>query len=382
MNRVRVLRRIADVPASAWDALAGTECPFLRHAFLAALEDSGSVGGDSGWTPHHLLLESGSGVLAAMPCYAKTHSYGEYVFDWSWAEAYSRHGRRYYPKLLCAVPFTPSTGPRLLLAGGVTHGDALGAFRETVDGLLGDGSFSSWHLLFPDAALSEACRQAGLLRRTGVQFHWHNAAYGDFEDFLGRFASRKRKQIRRERRQVQEQGLEIRRLRGAEIDTATWDRFHLFYQMTYARRSGHGGYLSREFFHRLGRELPESVLLVLALREGEAVAGALNLIGPDALYGRYWGCTEAWAQLHFELCYYQGIEFCIEERLTRFDAGAQGEHKIARGFEPVITESWHAIADPRFRAAIADFLAREAPAVETYRADAASTLPFRSTGED
>ncbi|MFM7274845.1 MAG: GNAT family N-acetyltransferase [Gammaproteobacteria bacterium] len=382
MSSVSVCTRIAEVPAAEWDSLSGAQCPFLRHAFLDALEQSGSVGGDSGWTPRHLLLHSGSRLLAAMPCYAKTHSYGEYVFDWSWAEAYSRNGRRYYPKLLSAVPFTPSTGPRLLLAEGVSAVDALAAFREKVDEQLASGAFSSWHLLFPEATLSAACHETGMLRRTGVQFHWHNAGYRDFEDFLARFASRKRKQIRRERRQVEEQGLEIRRLRGPEIDTATWDRFHLFYQMTYARRSGHGGYLSREFFHHLGREMPGSVLLVLALREGEAVAGALNLVGEDALYGRYWGCTEAWAQLHFELCYYQGIEFCIEQGLSRFDAGAQGEHKIARGFEPVITESWHLIADPRFRAAIADFLLREAPAVEAYRADAASTLPFKSTDED
>lgn len=377
MSRVETAPAIGAVDAAAWDALAGAGSPFLRHAFLAALESSGSVGGDSGWEPRHLLLREGGRLLAAMPCYAKTHSYGEYVFDWAWAEAWARNGLRYYPKLLTAVPFTPATGPRLLRAPDVEAGTALDAFLGHIDEALERQAYSSWHLLFPEAALAGACAERGLLRRCGVQFHWHNRGYRDFDDFLEGFASRKRKQLKRERRQVAEQGLEIRRLRGAEVDAALWDRFHLFYQMTYARRSGHGGYLNRGFFHALGAAMPDALLLVLAYRDGEPVAGALNLQGPDALYGRYWGCTEAYAQLHFELCYYQGIEHCIAEGLARFDAGAQGEHKLARGFEPVITESFHRIPHPAFRAAVADFLRREQPAVERYAEEAAQGLPFR-----
>ncbi len=381
MSSVVVATGVDAVDAVRWNALRGTGFPFLRHEFLRALESSGSVGEGTGWQPQHLLLMEGERLLAAMPCYAKTHSYGEYVFDWSWADAYARHRVPYYPKLLSAVPFTPATGPRVLLAEGVELRDALAAFipalREACE-----RRYSSWHLLFPEPELAAACAQPGLLRRIGVQYHWQNRGFAGFDDFLARFASRKRKQLKKERRQVAEQGLEIRRLRGAQIDEAMWERFFVFYQMTYARRSGHGGYLSREFFHALGAALPDNLLLVVALRDGEPVAGALNLIGEDTLYGRYWGCIEDYAQLHFELCYYQGIEFCIEQGLARFDAGAQGEHKLARGFEPVITESFHYIAHEGFREAIDDFLQRERASVELYQQEAAQSLPFRKDGED
>jgi uncharacterized protein len=378
---VALVTGVDAVDTARWNALRGTASPFLRHEFLHALEASGSVGEGSGWQPRHLLLQEGGELLAAMPCYAKTHSYGEYVFDWSWADAYNRHRVPYYPKLLSAVPFTPATGPRILLAEGVTAAEALSAFLPVLQEAC-DSRYSSWHLLFPEAELAAACSTSGLLRRIGVQYHWQNRGYAQFEDFLARFASRKRKQLKKERRQVAEQGLEIRRLRGAQIDAAMWERFYVFYQMTYARRSGHGGYLSREFFHAIGETMPENLLLVVAMREGEPVAGALNLIGEDTLYGRYWGCIEDYAQLHFELCYYQGIEFCIEQGLARFDAGAQGEHKLARGFEPVITESFHQIAHEGFREAIADFLRRERASVEGYCEDARAALPFRKDGED
>jgi len=378
---VALVTGVDAVGAAHWNALRGTEFPFLQHAFLHALETSGSVGEGSGWQARHLLLREGERLLAAMPCYVKTHSYGEYVFDWSWADAYNRHRVPYYPKLLSAVPFTPATGPRVLVAKGVELREALEAFLPALRDAC-ERRYSSWHLLFPEPALAAACAELGLLRRTGVQYHWQNRGYACFEDFLARFASRKRKQLKKERRQVAEQGLEIRRLRGAQIDAAMWERFFIFYQMTYARRSGHGGYLSREFFHAIGETMPENLLLVVALRDGEPVAGALNLIGDDTLYGRYWGCIEDYAQLHFELCYYQGIEFCIEQGLARFDAGAQGEHKLARGFEPVITESFHHIAHEGFREAIADFLRRECVSVEGYRQEAMASLPFRKDGED
>ncbi len=378
---VALVTGVDAVEPAHWNALRGTQFPFMQHAFLHALETSGSVGEGSGWNPRHLLLREGERLLAAMPCYAKTHSYGEYVFDWSWADAYNRHRVPYYPKLLSAVPFTPATGPRVLVAEGVELREALEALLPALRDAC-ERRYSSWHLLFPEPALAAACAELGLLRRTGVQYHWQNRAYACFEDFLARFASRKRKQLKKERRQVAEQGLEIRRLRGAQIDAAMWERFYVFYQMTYARRSGHGGYLSREFFHAIGETMPENLLLVVALRDGEPVAGALNLIGDDTLYGRYWGCIEDYAQLHFELCYYQGIEFCIEQGLTRFDAGAQGEHKLARGFEPVITESFHHIAHEGFREAIADFLRRECISIESYRQEATASLPFRKDGED
>jgi len=377
MTRARFVSGIREVGAAQWNALAGRDHPFLRHEYLCALEDSGSVGADSGWEPHHLLLHDGARLVGAMPCYRKYHSYGEYVFDWSWADAYRRHGEPYYPKLLSAVPFTPAAGPRLLLADGLTFAGVKDELLAALDAEMARLGASSWHLLFPERALAEELAAAGLGHRTGVQFHWHNRGYRDFADFLDLMQSRKRKQLKRERRLVVEQGLQLRALRGPEVDAALWERFHDFYRLTYARRSGHGGYLNRAFFRLLGEAMPESLLLVVAEHGRELVAGALCVIGADTLYGRYWGCTADYAQLHFETCYYQGIEFCIREGLSRFDAGAQGEHKLARGFEPVLTHSCHRIAHPAFRAAIEDFLARERRAIDNYRREAAEALPYR-----
>jgi len=377
MSELRFVPGIRSVAASEWNQLADPAYPFLRHEFLCALEDSGSVGGDSGWEAHHLLLRDQGRLLAAMPCYLKSHSYGEYVFDWSWADAYARNRLPYYPKLLSAIPFTPASGPRLLIAADADRGAVIARIVAEMRNLLTRRGISSWHLLFPQRELASEFEAAGLSLRSGVQFHWHNRGYRDFEDFLDGFVSRKRKSVRRERRQVAQQGLQLRALRGSEIDAAMWDRFHVFYQMTYARRSGHGGYLNREFFHRLGQAMPESLLLVIAENRGEVVAGALNVIGGDTLYGRYWGCTEDFAHLHFETCYYQGIDFCIREGLARFDAGAQGEHKLARGFEPVLTHSCHLIAHPAFASAIDDFLQRERPAIEAYQRASSAELPFK-----
>lgn len=377
MTRARFVSGIREVGAAQWNALAGRDHPFLRHEYLCALEDSGSVGADSGWEPHHLLLHDGARLVGAMPCYRKYHSYGEYVFDWSWADAYRRHGEPYYPKLLSAVPFTPAAGPRLLLADGLTFAGVKDELLAALDAEMARLGASSWHLLFPERALAEELAAAGLGHRTGVQFHWHNRGYRDFADFLDLMQSRKRKQLKRERRLVVEQGLQLRALRGPEVDAALWERFHDFYRLTYARRSGHGGYLNRAFFRLLGEAMPESLLLVVAEHGRELVAGALCVIGADTLYGRYWGCTADYAQLHFETCYYQGIEFCIERGLKRFDPGTQGEHKIQRGFAPVETHSLHWIADGRFRRAIADFVAEEALGIDRYRQQAATLLPFR-----
>ena len=378
MTRASFVGGIREVGAEQWNALAGCGHPFLRHEYFCALEDSGSVGADSGWEPHHLLLHDGGRLVGAMPCYRKHHSYGEYVFDWSWADAYRRHGEPYYPKLLSAVPFTPAAGPRLLLADGLTFAGVKDELLAALDAEMARLGASSWHLLFPERAVAEELAAAGLGHRTGVQFHWHNRGYRDFADFLDLMQSRKRKQLKRERRLVVEQGLQMRTLRGTDVDAALWERFHDFYRLTYARRSGHGGYLNRAFFRLLGETMPGSLLLVVAEHGRELVAGALCVIGADTLCGRYWGCTADYAQLHFETCYYQGIEFCIREGLSRFDAGAQGEHKLARGFEPVLTHSCHRIAHPGFRAAIEDFLARERRAIDNYRHEAAAALPYRS----
>ena len=375
--RIDFHARIDEIDADAWNLLAGNDYPFLRHEFLRALESSGSTGAASGWQPLHLALRDGGRLLALMPCYLKSHSWGEYVFDWSWADAYRRHGLAYYPKLVTAVPFTPATGPRLLLAPGTDARSALDKMLDSLRQLCSAGKASSWHLLFAERPLAEDCRQRGLGMRAGVQYHWTNPGYRDFDDFLDTLVARKRKSLRRERRQVAEQGIVMKRLRGSEIDAETWDRFDHFYRLTYTRRSGHGGYLERDFFSRIGRDMPDRVLLVLAERDGQAIAGALNIIGADTLFGRYWGCTEYHAQLHFETCYYQGMEFCIEQGLRRFDAGAQGEHKLARGFAPHLTWSSHMIAHAGFDAAVKEFLQRERQAMNDYFDDAMRMLPYR-----
>ena len=377
MSQASFVSSVHALARDEWNALAGADFPFLRHEFLAALEDSASVGGSSGWAAHHLVLRAEARVLAVMPCYLKTHSYGEYVFDWGWAEAYQRNGLDYYPKLLSAVPFTPATGPRLLVAPGI-HRKAwfpqswTACARNWVGcaprpGICCSPSrrspTPSWH---GDSSFAAACSSTGSITATAISrifsHGWCRANARACAANAARSQSRASKS---------------RRCAVARSNTALWDRFFLFYQMTYARRSGHGGYLSREFFHRLGATMPDRLLLVIARHGGEPVAGALNIIGHDTLYGRYWGCTEEFAHLHFETCYYQGIDFCIREGLHRFDAGAQGEHKLARGFVPVLTRSCHLIEHPGFRAAIHDFLERERAATDAYLHEAQLALPYR-----
>jgi hypothetical protein len=375
--RVRVLDCIKAVDAAAWNAVAGSAYPFLRHEFLDALEASGSVGREAGWLPQHLAVEDGGRLVAVMPCYLKGHSWGEYVFDWQWAHAYERHGFAYYPKLLSAIPFTPATGPRLAVADGVNASGVAAAVLATVEDRMDAADASSWHLLFPDAAGREAVADADLLLRHGLQYHWHNRGYGDFDDFLATMSSRKRKAIRKERRGIAEQGVDVTVVEGPDIDRELWHRFYLFYQVTYAKRSGHGGYLTEDFFLQLGERLPEQVVMVTARRDGRLIGAALNLRGADTLYGRYWGCTEEVSGLHFEACYYRGIDYCIERGLARFDAGAQGEHKLQRGFEPTVTCSLHRIRHPEFRRAIGAFLREERVAVEQWRQDALGQLPFK-----
>ncbi|OZA92471.1 MAG: GNAT family N-acetyltransferase [Erythrobacter sp. 34-65-8] len=347
---VRVAGSVGELPAGEWDALGGQENPFLSHAFLSALEDSGSVGPGTGWQPAPIVLEDDTGrLVGALPSYAKGHSQGEYVFDHSWADAWHRAGGHYYPKLQIAVPFTPATGPRLLLSDERFAAPLLAAAERVCAG----NGFSSAHATFVDPAQLALFEQAGWLPRSDIQFHWANRGYGSFDDFLASLSARKRKAIRKEREGAV-QGLEIRRLTGADIRPEHWDAFWIFYQDTGARKWG-TPYLTRAAFDLIGERLADRIILVLAFDGAEPIAGALNFIGADALYGRYWGATREVRFLHFELCYYQAIEAAIGLGLDRVEAGAQGGHKLARGYEPVTTWSAHWIADPGFRAAVAEF---------------------------
>ena len=360
---VRIVDRLAGVSAAAWDACAGDDNPFVSYAFLEALEASGSATAEAGWLPQHLLLEDGEGrLLGAVPLYLKSHSYGEYVFDHGWASAYERAGGRYYPKLQAAVPFTPVTGQRLLL-----HPDAAPDASELLIAALIEVAqrrkVSSLHVTFPTRAEWEQLGEAGFLQRMGRQFHWENAGYATFDDFLSALNSRKRKQIRRERRDALDGGIEIETLNGSAIETRHWDAFFRFYMSTSDRKWG-SAYLTREFFDLLGARLADRVVLVMARQGKRYIAGALNLMGRDTLYGRNWGCLGDFPFLHFETCYYRAIDFAIARGLKRVEAGAQGEHKIQRGYLPSPTYSAHWIRDRGFARAIADFLARERHAVE------------------
>ena len=371
------LTSLAQIEPGDWNDITGADYPFLRHEFLYGLEATGCTDADTGWQPCHLVLRDSTGILAVLPLYLKSHSYGEYVFDWSWADAWRQRGLSYYPKLVTAVPFTPATGPRLCTRDGIDNADAWRMAQQAVQEFAQRQEISSWHVLFPQQDVSSMLLERGLHRRTATQFHWFNDDYSSFDDFLAGFTSRKRKSLKRERTRVQEQGLVLRTLTGEEIGTREWAQFYRFYQMTYAKRSGHGGYLNRAFFTETAPSLGEQVIMVLAYLEEEAVAGALYFRSSDTLYGRYWGCEREFDCLHFEACYYQGIEYCIRHGLSRFDPGAQGEHKIQRGFRPIHTWSNHWIADPQLSAAVGDFTRREEGHSEAYREDASSLLPFR-----
>lgn len=355
----RIVTSAADIPAAVWDACAGESNPFTRHAFITALEDSGSAVAAAGWQAAHAVLEDeDGGVLGIAPGYAKSHSQGEYVFDHGWADAFHRAGGRYYPKYQMAVPFTPATGPRLLLKD-TAYAPLLIAGIER---FCAQQQLSSAHATFIPPDQVPLFESADWLIRHTEQFHWHNAGYGTFEDFLGGLASRKRKTIRRERREAAESGLRIVSLSGADIREAHWDAFWDFYQDTGSRKWGHP-YLTRAFFSLLGERMADRVLLVLAMDGDTPVAGALNLIGGDCLYGRYWGAVQDLPFLHFELCYYRAIDYAIAHGLARVEAGAQGPHKLARGYAPVVTTSAHYIQHPGLRRAIEDYLDRERPAI-------------------
>ncbi|MFM1896781.1 MAG: hypothetical protein RLZZ385_1855 [Pseudomonadota bacterium] len=374
----RFVDSIADIDAAQWNRLADQRSPFLRHEFLLALESSGCTTGRSGWQPCHALLSTPSGTLdAVMPLYVKDNSFGEYVFDWSWADAYRKHGIPYYPKLVTAVPFTPSAGPRVLAGGSALSERRREVLVTAVQALARDIQASSWHVLFPDQEQSDSLTAAGLLQRLGCQFHWRNRGYGDFDGFLDSLNSRKRKAIRKERAAVSAQGIGFQVVEGTDITQEQWRQFFRFYQNTYRVR-GQQGYLNLEFFLTLGRTMPANLMLILALHDQQAIAGALFFKGENSLYGRYWGSLDDVPFLHFETCFYQGIDYAIRHGLTVFDAGAQGEHKIQRGFEPIMTWSNHWIAHPAFERAIAEFLQQEAHHTRHYIEDASGYLPFRS----
>ncbi len=381
---ISVATSLSAIPAAEWDALAAasqagdeTHNPFLSHAFLSALEDSGCVGRRTGWSPAYVSIKSQDGSLAAAaPAYLKTHSMGEYVFDGAWANAYERAGGQYYPKLQVSVPFTPVTGPRLMAGAGPDASALREALLAGLKAVREQTGASSIHATFLPEAEADELRAQGLLVRTDQQFHWHDDGFGDFEGFLGALASRKRKSIRRERRDALAAGIEIAWVTGAEITEAHWDAFHAFYEDTGARKWGRP-YLNRRFFSLIGERMAERILLVMAMREGRPIAGAINFIGDAALYGRNWGCTEEHPFLHFEVCYYQAIDFALSRGLKRVEAGAQGEHKLARGYRPVTTYSAHDIADPGLRRAIADYLVRERAYVEAAHDAYAEAGPFR-----
>ena len=399
--RIRIAQSLAEVPPAAWNAcaseLAGNSLkekhednsspklstqgqpanPFVSHEFLSSLEDSASVGGRTGWQPRHLLAEDATGHLrGAAPCYVKVHSRGEYVFDHGWAEAFERAGGDYYPKLQIAVPFTPVTGPRLLAASGPLADGVRGALGDALKELTTASELSSSHVTFLTEPEWRALGHRGFLQRTDQQFHWENDCYASFEDFLNRLASRKRKTIRRERKEALRAGVEVCWLTGADLTEAVWDAFFAFYMETGSRKWGRP-YLTRDFFSIVGQKMRDRILLVMARRAGRWIAGAINFIGADTLYGRNWGAIEHHPFLHFELCYYQAIDYAIARGLKRVEAGAQGEHKLARGYLPHTTYSVHFIADPALRRAVAGYLSRERAYVRATAEELAATTPFR-----
>ena len=363
---------LESIPAAQWNALVVGQ-PLLAHAFLSALHASGCASPATGWTPRYLTAWTGDALVGAIPLYAKVHSYGEYVFDWAWADAYRRYGRRYYPKLVAAIPFTPTSGPRLMAIDDVVQAALLAHAKS----LLSAGAYSSLHVLFATATETARCEAADMLVRHGVQFHWDNPGYRDFADFLAAFNHDKRKKVKQERRKLAEAGILFTRKTGAEISTADWAFFYTCYEGTY-HAHGSTPYLSLEFFERIGATMPANVLLIIGARDGRPLCAALDIFDADTLWGRYWGATEYVPAMHFEACYYQAIEFCIEARIRRFEGGAQGIHKLARGLMPVTTYSAHAIADPAFADAIARFCERERIDVAHTVGELETATPFRT----
>lgn len=373
----RIARSLHEVDAVQWNALVGAGAPFLRHEFLLALEQSGCAVAESGWDARHLLHEDSDGKLAgAMPMYLKSHSWGEFVFDFAWAAAYQRAGLSYYPRLISAVPFTPATGPRMLVRAAEDRAATRRALIQAARDLARECGVSSLHVLFPGPEDRAALAEAGLMPRLDCQFHWHNDGYRDFDDFLAGFTAEKRKKVRRERRRVAEAGIAFTTLHGGDLDDVRIETLYRLHAETFARY-GNAPYLNHDFFRRLARSLPESLVAEFAVRGGETIACSVSLRSDEALYGRYWGASGDYHSLHFETCYYRGIDYCIRHGLARFEPGTQGEHKLLRGFTPAPVWSMHDMADARIAAVVGQWLARERAQRKEYLRAAASHLPFR-----
>lgn len=370
-ERIQILEKLADVDAAAWNALAGSN-PFLRYAFLNNLETSGCVCKETGWEPRHILLWRGAVLTGAMPLYLKHHSYGEYIFDWAWADAYHRHGLNYFPKLSSAIPFTPVTGARLLSDDAAVCAKLINAALA----LAKETNVSSLHILYPLESQAQVMKDQGFMLRNSTQFHWHNRNYDSFEAFLAEMSHDKRKRIKQERRKLVEQEIRFETLEGSEINRTDWQFFNRCYRTTYQLHHS-SPYLNLEFFLGLGRDMPESVVMFKALKDGRPIATSLCVKNSERLFGRYWGSEIYVPGLHFETCYYQGIDYCIDKRLSIFEGGVQGEHKLARGLLPVETFSNHWLAHPQFSAAIADYLERESASVERYLEELNGMTPFK-----
>jgi len=373
---VDVVSSIGALDAAQWDACAGDADPFVSHAFLHALEESGSATAEEGWLPQHLVVKRDDRIVAAAPTYVKGHSYGEYVFDWSWANAYQRSGLSYYPKVQCCVPFSPVGGSRLLVREGEDQQKLQRVLLSAMVQLTDNADLSGAHITFCTEEEYELAGELGLLQRNGVQYHWFNDGYETFDDFLGALLGRKRKAIKKERREALSHDVRIRPVTGDDLKPEHWDAFFEFYHSTIDRKWS-SAYLTRDFFHMIGDTMRDRIVLMVAEEDGEPVAGALNMLGEDALYGRYWGSSGRYRFLHFELCYHQAVEYAIAQGLARVEAGAQGQHKIQRGYIPVPTYSAHFLAHPEFRRAIGSFLEREREALAEDRKQLMAQSPFR-----
>ena len=375
--RSEFVENLSAVDPANWNALAGTDSPFLRHEFLHALEASGCVGPDTGWNPCHVILRDiHDDIVGAMPLYRKTNSWGEFVFDFAWADAYRQAGLRYYPKLVAGIPYTPTTGQRMLAAPDCDRAEIAGALLEAVRSFVERQGLSSLHVLFPDDTDAELLAVEGLLMRKDCQFHWHNRGYGNFDDFLGELTSVKRKKLKRERRRIAEAGIEFRIVGGRELGAADWDALMPLYASSFWRR-GRDPYLNREFFEEVSHTMPEQLVIVIAEHHGEPIATAICFRSSDTLYGRYWGSSGRYHSLHFETCYYQGIDYCIANGMAHFEPGTQGEHKIARGFVPTETWSAHWLSHPQFNAAIDDYIGREREYIDDYIDAVNAHAPYR-----
>ncbi|MBM4206468.1 MAG: N-acetyltransferase [Gammaproteobacteria bacterium] len=374
--KIEQITAIIQINNESWNCLVGGNYPFMRHEFLLALEESGCVSQKTGWLPQHLLVTENEVPVAVMPLYLKTHSRGEYVFDHQWVYAYEQYGRDYYPKLLTAIPFTPCQGMRMAVSNQAEHRQIIAVLTDFIKAKLAQEGLSSWHCLFPAGEQLELLAEQALAIREGVQFQWFNRGYHSFDDFLATLTASKRKMLKKERRKIEEQSINLVQFYGYELNDAQWRIFYDFYRMTYFKH-GMSPYLNLDFFLRCAAVMGSRLLIVFAYKEGQPVAAALNFIGNDTLYGRYWRCREEYNFLHFETCYYQGLDYCIAHGLQRFDSGAQGEHKIARGFEPVTTYSAHWFHDRQFADAINQFLRREKSLIDLYKQDASRYLPFK-----